>query len=193
MHLAFKASLVLTAALTAACNQLASPTGPTSATSNALAPSPGGGTAATPSSGGGAATTELPVKGRLDGSYQGSGAPPLITVHLEAKGNATQLGLFTFDSVHVVNFVDFTGAGTAVFIAANGDRLTTDITGLATPQEAPGVFLVVETHSVTGGTGRFAGATGTLVVERLTHPLGPDSGTTAGTLSGTLTLLRGNH
>ena len=194
MRVPLTTSLVLTAALTVACNQLALPTAPTSAKSNVLISSANGDVVATPSSSGGStATTEHSVKGSLDGSYQGSGAPPLITLHVEAEGNATHLGLFTLDSVHVVNFADFTGAGTAVLIAANGDRLTTDLTGVATPQEAPGVFLVIETLLVTGGTGRFAGATGALVVERLTAPLGPDSGTTAGTLSGTLTLRHGNH
>ena len=181
-------SLVLTSALTAACSQLASPTSPTS---NAQASVSGDANVAAVVSG--AAVTELPFTGRLDGTYQGSGAPPLITVHLEAEGNATHLGRFTFDSVHVVNFANFTGAGTAELVAANGDRLTTTLTGVATPQDAPGVFFIVETYTVTGGTGRFAGATGRFVLERLSYASGPDTGTSSGAFEGILSLPHGSH
>ena len=135
----------------------------------------------------------MPFKGRLEGTYAGSGEPPLVSVHVEAQGNASHLGRFTLDSRHVVNFVDLTGAGTAELTAANGDKLTTNMTGVATPQDTPGVFFIVETHTVTGGTGRFAGATGEFVVERLSFPTGPANGTTSGSFEGTLWLPRGGH
>ena len=107
-----------------------------------------------------ASTTAVPFKGSLEGTYAGSGEPPLVSVHLEAQGNATHLGRFTLDSPHVVNFVDFTGAGTADFTAADGDKLMTNVTGVATPEDAPGVFFIVETHTVTGGTADLRGPPG---------------------------------
>ena len=50
----------------------------------------------------------------------------------------------------------------------NGDTLIADVTGQFGPTaENPRVLLSVETATITGGTGRFAGATGSFTVERL--------------------------
>ena len=185
--------LVFSAALAAGCSQPGSPTSPTSIASRAqVAGTPGAATFSADASSA-ASTTTVPLKGSLEGTYAGSGEPPLVSVHLEAGGNATHLGRFTFDSVHVVNFVDLTGAGTADLTAADGDKLTTNVAGIATPQDTPGVFFIVETHTVTGGTGRFAGATGQFVVERVSLPSGPTDGTTSGSFEGTLSLPNGNN
>ena len=185
--------LVFSAALAAGCSQPGSPTSPTFIASSAqVAGTPGAATFPADASSAGS-TTAVPFKGRLEGTYAGSGEPPLVSVHVEAQGNATDLGRFTLDSRHVVNFVDFTGAGTAEFTAADGDKLTTNLTGVATPQDTPGVFFIVETLTVTGGTGRFAGATGQFVVERLSFPSGPANGTTSGSFEGTLSLPRGRN
>ena len=184
--------LTFCVALAAGCSQSGSPTSPSSVASSAqVATTTGAATFAADASSA-AATNGVPFKGRLEGTYAGSGEPPLVSVHVEAQGNATQLGRFTFDSQHVVNFVDLTGAGTAELTAANGDKLTTNLTGIATPQDTPGVFFIVETLTITGGTGRFAGATGQFVVERLSFPSGPANGTTSGSFEGTLALPRGH-
>jgi hypothetical protein len=185
--------LTLCLALAAGCSQPGSPTSPTSVASSAqVAAMPGAGTFPAAASSA-ASTTAVPFKGSLEGTYAGSGEPPLISVHVEARGNATHLGRFAFDSRHVVNFVDFSGAGTAEFTAADGDKLTTNVTGVATPQDAPGVFFIVETHTVTGGTGRFAAARGQFVVERVSLPSGPADGTTSGSFEGTLSLPLGSN
>jgi len=55
--------------------------------------------------------------------------------------------------------VPFTGIAT--FTAANGDQFTTQFTGLSTPT-GPGTSRGDITHTITGGTGRFEHATGTL-------------------------------
>ena len=52
------------------------------------------------------------------------------------------------------------------FTAANGDTLTAGFTGQGTPTTDPVVFSIVETATITGGTGRFAGATGSFIVTR---------------------------
>jgi hypothetical protein len=69
-----------------------------------------------------------------------------------------------------------------VFTAANGDRLTAEASGQATLL-SPGVLSVAETGVVTGGTGRFAGATGSFAIER-TFFLA--TGVTTGTFEGTI-------
>ena len=62
--------------------------------------------------------------------------------------------------------------GAATFTAANGDTLTTTVVGRATPT-TPGVLSIVEDYTITGGTGRFAGATGTFTLQ---STLDPDNG-----------------
>jgi hypothetical protein len=182
--------LILSTVLVAGCSQPGSPISPTSAASSAQVATTPGATLATVGNSA-ALTNAVPFKGGLEGTYAGSGEPPLVSVHVEVQGNASHLGRFTLDSRHVVNFDDFTGAGTAELTAANGDTLTTNLTGVATPQDTPGVFFIVETFTVTGGTGRFAEATGQFVVERWSLPSGPTNGTTSGYFEGTLSLPRG--
>jgi hypothetical protein len=73
------------------------------------------------------------------------------TVHLEGTGAPTP-------------GADFAGSGTATIVAADGDQLTGTFT-LTTTGHATTVVV-----TVTGGTGRFADASGTLTVICLTAP-----------------------
>ena len=63
----------------------------------------------------------------------------------------------------------FAGSGTATLVAANGDHLTGTITltQTALPNGQTTTTVVV---TITGGTGRFAGASGTLTVVCLSGP-----------------------
>jgi hypothetical protein len=106
-------------------------------------------------------------------------------VDVEATGKATLLGKFTLDIPHVVNRATRTAIGSYVFTAANGDKLTADFTGTAAPTATPGVLYIEETATITGGTGRFAGATGSFTAERLYDTV---AGTTNGSFKGTITL-----
>jgi hypothetical protein len=126
----------------------------------------------------------VPFKGRLEGVASITPlAPPFVSVLVEGTGNGTHLGRFTFAFPHLVNTATRTGVGAYHFIAANGDTLSADVSGLATPTATPGVLSIVETATITGGTGRFAGATGGFTVERLFDTV---IGTTAGSYSGTI-------
>jgi hypothetical protein len=102
---------------------------------------------------------------------------------ITASGNATGLGAFTLQVPHTVNFATATGTGTFTFIAANGDRLTASFTGQADTSQP--IFSIVENATITGGTGRFAGATGTFTATRLFDPAAQ---TTTGTFEGTVTI-----
>ncbi len=109
---------------------------------------------------------QVPFKGRLDGTVTVTPiAPPIASVFIEGTGNATHLGRFTVDVPHVVNQAIRVGSGTYEFTAANGDTLTADFSGTGRLL-APGILSTVETATITGGTGRFAGATGSFVAER---------------------------
>jgi len=131
-----------------------------------------------------AAGEQVPFKGSLEGDVTEAFDPAtgLVNVDIDAAGAATQLGRFTLDIPHVVNPATHTAVGTYQFTAANGDTLTADFTGHATPI-APGVLYIEETATITGGTGRFAGATGSFTTERLFDMV---AGTTAGSFKGTI-------
>ena len=77
------------------------------------------------------------------------------------------------------------GIGSARLVAANGDMLFTTIVAQGTPDpDTPGVQRIVEIHTITGGTGRFAGVQGSYTVVRLVEPV---SGVTSGSFEGTIT------
>src|SRR5262249_57147556 len=108
---------------------------------------------------------EVPFKGSLEGVVTITPlAPPFVSVLVNATGNATQLGEFTLAIPHTVNRADRTAVGTYEFTAANGDTLTADFTGKATPTATPGVLYIEETATITGGTGRFAVAPASFTV-----------------------------
>jgi hypothetical protein len=60
----------------------------------------------------------------------------------------------------------------------NGDSLQAKGVGQAIEDRTPGMFNVVEIYTITGGTGRFTGASGTFTLKRLVS-------VTAGVASGT--------
>jgi hypothetical protein len=127
---------------------------------------------------------QVPFKGSLDGVATVTPlAPPVVFVLVEGGGTATHLGQFSVSIPHLVNRSNSTVVGSYVFTAANGDTLTADFTGLVTATDVPGVRLTVDTATITGGTGRFAGATGSFTVERLVDTT---AGTTAGSFMGTI-------
>lgn len=108
--------------------------------------------------------------------------PPLASVLIEASGSASQLGRFTLEVPHLVNQALRTGEGSYVFTAANGDTLTAQFTGEAT-LVAPGVLTTHETAVITGGTGRFDGATGSFIADRTFYVA---TGETVGSFDGTI-------
>jgi hypothetical protein len=100
----------------------------------------------------------LPFKGTYEGLETIVTAPSHH--HLDATGNLTHLGLFTVTADWTIGAGG--GTGTARWIAANGDELSTSFRrhGVATPP----IITFTETHTITGGTGRFANAAGSFTV-----------------------------
>ena len=125
----------------------------------------------------------MPFKGTLEGRY---GAPagqfPLISESIVATGEATLLGRYTLEIAETVNLLEATATGTFTFTAANGDTIHGTFTG----QAQPGALVsITENATVVGGTGRFAGATGSFSIHRLFDPV---NRTTTGTLDGSISL-----
>jgi hypothetical protein len=101
------------------------------------------------------------------------------------SGNATHLGRYALHYTVAVNVINISGVEWAEFTAANGDKLSAVGTGQATTTADPDVDNIVEQYTFTGGTGRFAGATGSFTLNRV---LILSTGVTWGTFDGTLVL-----
>ena len=180
MHRSVLAVAVVCVAAFVGCSQPISPTSPTSVASAvpSITPSAGNATSLV-----GRAGKEVPFKGSLEGIVTITPlTPPLASVLIEGTGNATHLGLFTVEIPHLVNMATRTATGSYEFTAANGDTLTADFTGQASPT-TPGVLSIMETATITGGTGRFAGATGSFTSRRLFNTA---TLTTTGSFEGTI-------
>lgn len=102
------------------------------------------------------ATDAVPLKGRAEGAIVSSAPDPAgVLLRTFAEGYATQLGRFTREEILILNPVAGSITGTIVFTAANGDQLS----GLVAAQFTSATT-VIGTVTLTGGTGRFANATG---------------------------------
>ena len=137
------------------------------------------------------ATTAFPAlaarERRIKGSYWAAETNqavfPTLYVDGNGSGNATQLGRYAISYQAEVNIPTLSGPVSATLTAANGDQLFAEGWGQATPTGKPNQVSIVEEYTITGGTGRFAGATGNFTVERL---LNQTTGISTGTLKGYL-------
>jgi hypothetical protein len=169
-------SMILTVCVLAAACSGQVPNSPTSPTS---APRPA---AQTPSQGG----ADLPMHGSFTLATSGEvncppACPPTtLRVSGTGEGTATHLGRFTAAFVDNVNLATATSTGTFSFTAANGDRLFTTTSGGEDQFTPPNISHVRLQAEIVGGTGRFAGATGTLII-RTIGTIDFASGTSTGT------------
>jgi hypothetical protein len=131
-----------------------------------------------------AAQQQVPFKGAMQGNDTDTAfTDTTVTVLTVGSGIGTQLGQFTFTQTAVVNFTNGQDTGTATWFAASKDSLSTTFYGSG-EVIGPNLFSITEHHTITGGTGRFAGAQGTFTVTRMA------SGTTfltSGSFLGTIT------
>lgn len=133
-----------------------------------------------------AASARKPFKGSFEAleTYQADG--PTVSVTATGSGEATQLGRYTVSYEVEVDLPTGTGTGlSAHFVAAGGDSLFAEGSGQATPTADPTVFSIVETYTITGGTGRFANASGSFTLNRTVNLV---TGETSGTMNGTIIL-----
>jgi hypothetical protein len=102
----------------------------------------------------------------FNGSYSGTSSRSGNTVNIATTGQATHLGesseaITTTVAFSATSCGMVAGSGTAT--AANGDDLFFSTSGTICP-EGGGLFVVSVSRTITGGTGRFADASGTLAV-----------------------------
>jgi hypothetical protein len=130
-----------------------------------------------------AVAAETPFKGTVNAVETGQTVFPIRSITREGGGTATYLGKYTEHITMQINVVSRSSTGAATFTAANGDTLTATVVGQAMLTTTPGVLSIVEVYTVTGGTGRFADASGTFTLESTaTQATGVSTGTFSGSI-----------
>jgi hypothetical protein len=117
------------------------------------------------------ARDEVPFNGTVSGYVETQEPVDNCTVHAHVInfGNANELGRFHGTAEFYPNFCEnppnITYTGTFHWFAANRDEIYGTFDGYLTPiLGTPGVYDNHETAAITGGTGRFANATGSFTL-----------------------------
>jgi hypothetical protein len=129
-----------------------------------------------------AVAAQTPFKGAVKAVETSQVVFPTAFLDGTGTGTATYLGRYTERVILKINIPTMSSTGTATFTAANGDTLSASVVGQAT-RTGPTVLSIVEVYTITGGTGRFADATGTFT---LASTLEQTTGVSTGTFSGAI-------
>jgi hypothetical protein len=129
-----------------------------------------------------AAQQQVPFKG----TFLGKDTVNPATIDTSGTGIGTHMGEFSLTQQTDLATLN----GSAHWVAANGDSIDSTFTAFADfSRQSLGYITVTEHHTITGGTGRFAGTQGTFKLDR-THIVTPRAdGThvTFGFFDGTIT------
>ena len=132
-------------------------------------------------------TQTIPIlfKGTLQSNESYRTIFPTMFVTATGSGETTLLGQITVNYQAKVNLSDLSQSGSVSFAGIDGDSLLAKGVGQAIENRTPGMFSVVEIYTITGGTGRFARASGTLTLKRLVNV---KAGITSGSFEGYIVL-----
>ena len=108
-------------------------------------------------------------------------------IHLVGTGTATHVGRYTLVVDYALSLLTTAGSERMTLTAANGDVLTAEGTAQGTPSEDGQSLSSLERLTITGGTGRFVGATGSFVLRQVNLAADRSS---SGAFDGTLSLGR---
>ena len=129
-----------------------------------------------------AVAAETPFKGTVNADETVVPSPPTASLTRDGTGTATYLGRYSEHILMTINLPTLSSTGTATFTSANGDTLTATVIGQAT-RTGPTTLSIVEVYTITGGTGRFADATGSFTLEStLDQPTGASCGAFTGAI-----------
>jgi len=134
-----------------------------------------------------AADDHVPLKGSETGTFQlvGPCGTSGVIVDVTGTGHSTALGKYDGNFRECLD--PATGAvtgGTFTLTAANGDKVFGTYGGQAFPTANPNVVHYQDPGVITGGTGRFAGAGGTMTTSGLANlATGEYTGTMTGSVS----------
>ena len=132
-----------------------------------------------------AAQQQVPFMGAMQGNdFDIAFTDPLATVLTVGTGTGTHVGQFLFTQTWTVDTTTGILTGVAQWFAANGDSISTTIKGSGVMITPDPVFKITEVHTITGGTGRFAGAQGSFTMTKFASG---KTFVTSGSFDGTIT------
>ena len=138
-----------------------------------------------------AAKDRLPLEGSESGRFQLLGPCEAGGMTLEVNGTGHASGIGDYSGHYRECFDPATGAvtaGTFTLTAANGDEIFGTFGGQARPTDDPTVVAYDDPGVITGGTGRFADAGGTVTTSGLANLA---TGEYTGTITGRVSLRTG--
>jgi hypothetical protein len=141
--------------------------------------------------------TDLPLRGQTSGVLSFDSSTGMFTS--SSSGVGSLLGAFTVTNSGSLMptgfnppFVPYTVMGTQTAVAANGDQLFGTLNGVGVNNSATSAASGTNTITITGGTGRFANATGSYTVtykSQATSMIGTiESGRVTTTFQGSINL-----
>lgn len=125
--------------------------------------------------------TRLQFKGTAQSRDVYSGSYPIVSMTATGSGVATELGQFRLVYAGEINLTDLSTVEAAQFAGSNGNSIDVTGVGQATETSTPGIYTLVQIYKVSGGNGRFAGAKGTITLNRTVNMV---SGLTDSTFDG---------
>jgi hypothetical protein len=126
---------------------------------------------------------QFQLKGSLEASETHNVNFPINNINLTGTGQATHVGRYTYHMQAELHIPTFTATQTATLTAADGSTLILEGTGQAVVDDH--FAWVTETLDIIGGTGRFAGAIGNVIIERVVDRSNQLS---SGAINGTIVL-----
>jgi hypothetical protein len=128
----------------------------------------------------------VPFQGTLDSRDHGVVTGDTVTVTGAGAGIASHIGRFTYTYQWTAVLGSGHGSGVIQLVAANGDVIDGSFVGRAEPTDTPNLTHVTELVTITGGTGRFQGATGGFKIDLLLDESNLPTGVTSGSFTGTI-------
>ena len=127
--------------------------------------------------------THIPFQGTMQSMENYSNVSPTMFVTATGSGDATQIGRFAVSYKSEWNLVDLSATETAYFVTPEGNSFQAKAVGQAIEDRTPGMYNVIAIYTITGGMGRFEGASGTFTLKRL---VSLTTGATSSTFEGTI-------
>jgi hypothetical protein len=131
------------------------------------------------------ADKEVPFRAAFITEFESVVIPPIVRIQVIGEGKATHLGKATAVTTdQEVNLITGQTSATYTLTAANGDTVVLEMEFETT--FLPGGVTFTGTYTVTEGTGRFAGATGSGTLIGSAAFTGPSNGVGSFTVAGTI-------
>jgi len=131
------------------------------------------------------ADIQVPFRGDFNTTFQSVLQFPFLYVTVEGQGNVTHMGLTSaFTDDQVVNLITGSATATYTLTAANRDTVVLEMRFQVT--QVPGGVTFAGDYTVTGGTGRFYGATGGGLLAGSAFFTGPNNGVGSFSVAGTI-------